>query len=75
VAVAVAGRWRKIIFVIGLERWFAEFIEQSLAPTVWPWLEHFSAFVFSHRISLTEKFFSVDCCGGGNPRALTVVQE
>jgi hypothetical protein len=48
-----AGRWKNI-FVIGLERWFAEFIEQCLASAVRPWLEHLSAFVFPHWISLTE---------------------
>ena len=71
-----AGRW-KIIFVIGLERRFAEFIEQSLAPTVRPWLEPFSAFffVFPHRISLTEQLFWVVCCGGCNLHALIVVQD
>jgi hypothetical protein len=51
-----AGR-RKVIFVIRLERRFAEFIQQRLTPTVRPWLESFSTFffVFPHRISLTEQ--------------------
>jgi hypothetical protein len=42
-----AGKW-KVIFVIGLERRFAEFIEQCLAPTVRSRLEPCCAFAFPH---------------------------
>jgi hypothetical protein len=51
----LAAGWWKIIFVTGLERRFAEFIEQRLAPTVRSSLESVFLFsVFSHRILLAE---------------------
>jgi hypothetical protein len=49
----LATGWWKVIFVIGAERRFAEFIQQGLAPAVRSWLKPVPFFFFFFTIGFS----------------------